>query len=987
MTFLHNTLKPIRTTTNISRTKQTRPTYKLTHTHNFIHIYTQVDLALSFQDNAGCLDIWRQITQVQSRATDCVHTKSTSVAEIAHAVAVAHHASLHRQQQHTMWVNANTEARQLEDDGDDDDDIFRDQDAEAVAVSMAAAAAAAAYQQTQYPELPQPPTLHNLEEVANLIAQAQAMPQREALAMYISQNNCGYLQLLLTLFPSAESRQDYERLATLAACIKTILLLNDPCIIDFIVGEETVYEQICSTLEYDPDLRDQANHRWFLRERCKFRTVVWMDDAELVATIHRSFRVSYLRDTLLRPTMDESSLSTLSSLQAFTHADVVKGVTCPMQEGGDSYLIKVIRMLGVEIREISVMEWCALEEGSLPQRPPSPAIVATTRSLTWQQHLCPQDESLESRKLRQRGCISFFRELFNMVRISLQQSDKDDFYAAIVGMEVEVQQFPDIEQQQRSMVNLLSLLGSVLSDPCVDVTEKAAVLEIIGGIAMHDPSHIRRHCLEYHEIWKRSPRIEGELTGPVKPHPNDSHQVLFRMPPNDLLASLLYLMAAETDAGVLLQTSEIIRIILDTDILGEQTLMGGFSLDEIESLSGVNAPVVEDRINGTASTHGSTEGGSEQNQFLSLFYEHYIHWIVAPFQYTILHPARRFPESIMLDPSQSRLLQSLIDNFKRGAKKDEVLLPVVTPCVTRGSFAIELLTFCVRAHLYRMKFFLLRSRVLGSVLKLLAPTAPASSGDRCLKLASLRFLRSILSVKDEFYNRHIIQHNLFAPVFDAFRANPVGDNLVSSAIIEMCDFIQGQNVTSLIEYIVTKHLSASAPNQKSLEEVATPYVDTLTILRKKYEDNLSAATEISAGDPRNDDNKDTSNTDTSSIGSARYFSTMGGRPMELMSEKALEDQRKFRQTGSEESYFEDDEDEVNNKPSLRPPSPIPISADVAISNFIESTSLIYKSAGLNENCGRSEKEDPINATRPEVFPAVSPDESRGRSSVHGEQTL
>lgn len=29
-----------------------------------------VDLALSFQDNSGCLDIWRQITQVQSKAAD-----------------------------------------------------------------------------------------------------------------------------------------------------------------------------------------------------------------------------------------------------------------------------------------------------------------------------------------------------------------------------------------------------------------------------------------------------------------------------------------------------------------------------------------------------------------------------------------------------------------------------------------------------------------------------------------------------------------------------------------------------------------------------------------------------------------------------------------------------------------------------------------------------------------------------------------------------
>jgi protein phosphatase-4 regulatory subunit 3 len=162
------------------------------------------------------------------------------------------------------------------------------------------------------------------------------------------------LKSRLSLFPSAEARGDYGSLATLAACVKTILLLNDPSIIEIIVSnDELIFEQVCSKLEYDPYLRDKANHRWFLRQRAKFRTVAMMEDDELVAAIHRAFRVQYLRDTLLRPTMDESSLSTLSSLQTFTHADVVKGVT--MSPAGtddkgellkDSYLAKVLRMLG-----------------------------------------------------------------------------------------------------------------------------------------------------------------------------------------------------------------------------------------------------------------------------------------------------------------------------------------------------------------------------------------------------------------------------------------------------------------------------------------------------------------------------------------------------------------------------------------------------------------------------------------------------------------
>jgi protein phosphatase-4 regulatory subunit 3 len=126
-----------------------------------------------------------------------------------------------------------------------------------------------------------------------------------------------------------------------------------------------------------------------------------------------------------------------------------------------------------------------------------------------------------------------------------------------------------------------------------------------------------------------------------------------------------------------------------------------------------------------------------------------------------LYPARRLPDSLLSASNGSPALDQIRHIFKRGATKEDSLVLIVPEDATRGSFAIELLSFCVRAHLYRMKFFLLRSRVLGSILKLAESNWSNSSGDRCLKLAGLRLLRSILSVKDEFYHRHIIQHNLF----------------------------------------------------------------------------------------------------------------------------------------------------------------------------------------------------------------------------------
>jgi hypothetical protein len=738
------------------------------------------DLALSFQDNAGCLDIWRQLTTVQSRAAEFQRQNDENRGGGGGA----------QQQENgndgNMWMLAKDQHNGDSADTSSSEKEQQDAEAEAVAVSMAAAAALA-YGKESLPQLPNPPTLSNLEQIADEIASAQQVPQREALAMFISKDDCSYFKSLLSLFPSVEAKGDYGALATLAACIKTILLLNDPSIIEWLVTEEAIYEQVCSALEYDPDLRDKANHRWFLRERAKFRTVVLMEDPELVATIHRSFRVAYLRDTLLRPTMDENSLSTLSSLQAFTHADVVKGVTMPpsrkngkeqSSEEGDtqpskkdgveqttngdvplstkdgeeqtsqeeeSYLVKVLRMLGHEVREIARMECEALEKGEeLSERqqeePPEPSIAAEpSSSTTWKQYLSPQDGSLASRRLRRSGCLSFFRELFTMVRTSLQPNDRDDFYSAVIGMELEDRQKEDsVDGDMRPPINLLSSLSCVLSDPSSDIAEKAAALEIIGAAAMHDPGLIRKHCLDFYDVWKKKQQHGQTGSGPGRPNPNERKQIIFQCGPNDVLASLLFLLAVETDAGLLLQTSEIMRIILDTEMIGDHGPLGMAvcSEDTDGAPPGMPGLVPAEEAKSESAASAANE---EQNHFLSLFYEHYVQWLVAPFQYTVLHTTKRMPDAF---PAESPLVQRIRETHKNGVASDDKLLKLVPNCAIRSSFAVELMSFCVRAHLYRMKTFLLRSRVLGGVLNLLAPSksSPSVSVDRCLKLSALRYV-------------------------------------------------------------------------------------------------------------------------------------------------------------------------------------------------------------------------------------------------------
>lgn len=57
-------------------------------------------------------------------------------------------------------------------------------------------------------------------------------------------------------------------------------------------------------------------------------------------------------------------------------------------------------------------------------------------------------------------------------------------------------------------------------------------------------------------------------------------------------------------------------------------------------------------------------------------------------------------------------------------------------------------------------------------------------------VGALRFMRKIIALKDEFYNRYIIKGNLFAPVVDAFVRNNGRYNLLDSAILEMFEFIK-----------------------------------------------------------------------------------------------------------------------------------------------------------------------------------------------------
>jgi len=165
--------------------------------------------------------------------------------------------------------------------------------------------------------------------------------------------------------------------------------------------------------------------------------------------------------------------------------------------------------------------------------------------------------------------------------------------------------------------------------------------------------------------------------------------------------------------------------------------------------------------------------GRENDDFLNLFYEEFIQRLAVPVTGRISHGTNPVANGV--------------DEPSCEDDSGQVLSARQHVC--------ELLCFCVQKHTYRIKYFILRNNVLHKVLKL------ASSPEKCLVLAALRFFRTCIGLKDEFYNRYITKNRCFDPIISQLQRNCTRDNLVHSSILELFEFIRLDNIKSLVAHV------------------------------------------------------------------------------------------------------------------------------------------------------------------------------------------
>uniref|UniRef100_A0A8B9T563 Serine/threonine-protein phosphatase 4 regulatory subunit 3B n=1 Tax=Anas platyrhynchos TaxID=8839 RepID=A0A8B9T563_ANAPL len=248
--------------------------------------------------------------------------------------------------------------------------------------------------------------------------------------------------------------------------------------------------------------------------------------------------------------------------------------------------------------------------------------------------------------------------------------------------------------------------------------------------------------------------------------------------------------AQQSDDDILLINVVIEQMICDTD-----PELGG-----AVQLMGLLRTLI-DPENMLATTLYCLSKIEKKSEFLNFFYNHCMHVLTAP---------------LLANTSEDKCEKDAVV----GSTKSNTICPDNYQTAQLLALILELLTFCVEHHTYHIKNYIMNKDLLRRVLVLM------NSKHTFLALCALRFMRRIIGLKDEFYNRYITKGNLFEPVINALLDNGTRYNLLNSAVIELFEFIRVEDIKSLIAHIVENFYNA-------LESIE--YVQTFKGLKTKYE--------------------------------------------------------------------------------------------------------------------------------------------------------
>jgi hypothetical protein len=189
-------------------------------------------------------------------------------------------------------------------------------------------------------------TSGSLQEIRDRLISSHAHPSpslRDSYINLILQKDSDFFHRLITIYSDMEDLEDIEGLTKIAEIVRAILFLNDPAILDYVLTDN-VFVHIAGALEYDPALKCRAEFREFLTSRARHVQVIAIENVSLKQAITLLFRLKYLRDVMLRPTIEDTGVSALNSLISFTTADICTKVFDDLP-----YLSRILKIINPHI--------------------------------------------------------------------------------------------------------------------------------------------------------------------------------------------------------------------------------------------------------------------------------------------------------------------------------------------------------------------------------------------------------------------------------------------------------------------------------------------------------------------------------------------------------------------------------------------------------------------------------------------------------------
>lgn len=80
-----------------------------------------------------------------------------------------------------------------------------------------------------------------------------------------------------------------------------------------------------------------------------------------------------------------------------------------------------------------------------------------------------------------------------------------------------------------------------------------------------------------------------------------------------------------------------------------------------------------------------------------------------------------------------------------------------------------------------------------------------SHSHRVVRIDVIRFVKAVLSLKDDFYHRHIVKGDLLRPLLQGIDGK---DNLASSLLLDLVEFVRREKIFILTEYLVKQYPSS-----------------------------------------------------------------------------------------------------------------------------------------------------------------------------------